>query len=368
MRQQCKTIIIHSPHSGRADQFEETLHQLAQAGLTPSEILSIAELDNRPIQGPSWKAKGIELVIAAGGDGLVGGVITHIVESGIPLGILPLGTSNDTSRALSIPQDIQQAIDVLRTGEIDEIDIGLVQPAEQAPHRSQQASNQTTYHKVPLQHHGYFAHISTVGVNVQFAHVATDAEIRQRYGGLTYPVAAFEVFRNRKAVNLELHAYNVMPKESRIPLLASNNDPVILHYRTLLGAVVNAPIFAGAFQLALPGGSVHDGFLDIIVVEEFDLDNLASNLARFFRRQEREEQVPAEQPYKHDERLPLVELSTIPGIHHLRAKGAILRTDIDPQDITLDGEVRGQTPALLRIADQRLRVIVPVAEKYNVLF
>lgn len=358
-QQQRKAIVIYSPHSGRADQLETTLRLLERVDLSPYQVIPINDLDTKPIQGPSWQRQGIEMVIAAGGDGLVGGVISHIAESDIPLGILPLGTSNDTSRALSIPQDIDQAIDVLRAGKIDKIDLGAAHPAEQAPHNSQQTAGHLALQAIPPQRHGYFAHVSTVGINVQFAHTVTDAEIRQRYGELTYPLAAFDAFMNRKPLNLELRIYDLMPGAGNGSLLASNDDPVILRCRALLAAIVNAPLFGGALQITLPGGSVHDGLLDIIVIEEFDLDNLASNLARFFRYQEQDEQVPMKQPFEHDRLLAQAELSLIPGIHHLRARGVIMSTDSDPQNITLDGEVRGQTPTLLRIADRQLRVIVP---------
>ncbi|HEY7416484.1 MAG TPA: hypothetical protein VH593_14925, partial [Ktedonobacteraceae bacterium] len=272
-------------------------------------------------------------------------------------------TSNDTSRALSIPQDIGRAIDILRTGKIDKIDLGVAQPAEQAPHNPQQAINSPAFQTIPLQRHSYFAHISTVGINAQFAHTATGAETRQQFGEFTYPMTALEVFMNRKPLNLELRIYDLMPRTGNEPLLASNNDPVILRCRALLGAAMNAPLFGGAFQITLPGGSIHDGLLDIIVIEEFDLDHLASNLARFFRSQQQGEQMPTRkgQFYKreHDQRIAQAELSLIPGIRHLRAKGVIISTDSDPQDMTLDGEIRGQTPTLLRIADRQLRVIVP---------
>ena len=356
-QQQRKTIVIHSPHSGRADQLEAALHQLERVGLSPCQIISINDLDTKPIQGPTWQQQGIDMVIAAGGDGLVGGVITHIAESELPLGILPLGTSNDTARTLSIPQDIAQAVDVLCAGKIDKIDLGMAQPAEQRPHIPQHDIYQST---PPLQSHGYFAHISTVGINVQFAHTVTNAEVRQRYRELTYPIAAFEVFMNRKALDLELRIHGLMPAEGNGPLLASDGDPVILRSRALLGAVMNAPLFGGTFEITLPGASVHDGLLDIIVIEEFDLDNLASNLARFFHHQEPDEQAPTRQHDEHDTRLTRAELSLIPGIHHLRAKSVIMSTSSDPQDITLDGEIRGQTPSLLRIANQQLRVIVPI--------
>jgi diacylglycerol kinase (ATP) len=356
-QQQRKTIVIHSPHSGRADQLEAALHQLERVGLSPCQIISINDLDKKPVQGPIWQRQGVDMVIAAGGDGLVGGVITHIAESELPLGILPLGTSNDTARTLSIPQDIAQAVDVLRTGKIDKIDLGMAQPAEQAPHIAQQNVHQSTL-PLPLQLHGYFAHISTVGINVQFAHTVTDAEVRQRYRELTYPVAAFEVFMNRKALDLELRIHGLMSAEGD-GLLASDNDPVILRCRAILGAVMNAPLFGGAFEITLPGASVYDGLLDIIVIEEFDLDNLASNLARFFRNQKPDEQASTRQRDEHNTRLAQAELSFIPSIHHLRAKSVIMSTSSDPQDITLDGEIRGQTPTLLRIADRQLHVIVP---------
>jgi len=95
--------------------------------------ISIADLDQLPAQGTTWKESGIDVAIAAGGDGLVGGVITHIAESGLPLGILPLGTSNDIARSLHIPQDLQAAAQVIAQGKEQGVDVGVAQPAEQAP-------------------------------------------------------------------------------------------------------------------------------------------------------------------------------------------------------------------------------------------
>src|SRR6266496_5585702 len=101
-----RVVVIHSPHSGRSSKLSEAITYLEQTGLEIVNTISIADLDDLPAQGTTWKESGIEVAIAAGGDGLVGGVITHIAESGLPLGILPLGTSNDIARALHIPQDI----------------------------------------------------------------------------------------------------------------------------------------------------------------------------------------------------------------------------------------------------------------------
>ena len=53
------------------------------------------------------------------------------------------------------------------------------------------------------------------------------------------------------------------------------------------------------------------------------------------------------------------ELTGIPGIHHLQARGVTITTRADPQDATLDGEVRVQTPLQVQVADEPLNVVVP---------
>ena len=53
---------------------------------------------------------GIDFVVAAGGDGTVSGVGDGLVESSIPLGIIPVGTGNLIARELHIPDDVEAAI------------------------------------------------------------------------------------------------------------------------------------------------------------------------------------------------------------------------------------------------------------------
>ena len=52
-------------------------------------------------------------MIAAGGDGTVVGVANGLVNSPVPLGILPLGTGNDLARVLGVPLKVDEALDLL---------------------------------------------------------------------------------------------------------------------------------------------------------------------------------------------------------------------------------------------------------------
>jgi len=53
--------------------------------------------------------KPTDLVLAAGGDGTVGKVAHELIDSGIPLSVLPLGTANNLARSLGFigsPEEI----------------------------------------------------------------------------------------------------------------------------------------------------------------------------------------------------------------------------------------------------------------------
>jgi len=357
-----KAIIIHSPHSGRSAQLPESIAHLRQFGIDITTVISIADLDGHPLQGPSWREQGIDIVVAAGGDGLIGGVITHIAESGLPLGILPLGTSNDIARSIAIPQDIRQAAEVIANGQVIEIDIGVAHPAEQAPHLAGRAASKGSPTQIPLQKHGHFAHALTVGVNVQFAQLATNIATRQQYGSLTYPITAFEVLRNHKALDMQfsfeglaIPSYHTT-SSSTTPGISE--EKVSLHCRTLLASVINAPIFGGAFQLAVPGAQVNDRLLDIVIVEDISAEHFNSLIEQLFNPLQKYAPTLATTDQQ-SSLLQKAELINLPGIHHLQAQGVMITTSVDPQDVTLDGEIRGQTPIYVRTADERLRVLAP---------
>ena len=358
-----KALVIHSPYSGKSGQLLTALAHLRESGIEVADTISIADLDHLPAQGAQWREAGIELVVAAGGDGLIGGVITHIAENGLILGILPLGTANDIARSLNIPLDIRRAALVIANGTVKEVDIGVARPSEQAPHLASKDQQRPVPASVDTKKHGYFAHTVTTGLNVQFARIATNIATRKRYGRLTYPVAAIETLKYHDALDVTLQFDGLVVPRSNTATPYPNNiiDPNTLHCRALQVTVINAPIFGGQWNLALPGVSINDSLLDIVVIEEIEFSQINAALAHLFgnhiqsapaNASETSEPVPA--AVRHP-----ANLLAIPGFHHLQARGVIISTNADPRDATLDGEVRGQTPMYVQVAQERLRVMGP---------
>ncbi|MEP6945046.1 MAG: diacylglycerol kinase family protein [Acidobacteriota bacterium] len=71
-------------------------------------------------------ASDAETIVAGGGDGTVSAVAGIMHGSGKTFGVLPLGTLNNFSKDLRIPQDITGAIRVIAAGNIAEIDLAEV--------------------------------------------------------------------------------------------------------------------------------------------------------------------------------------------------------------------------------------------------
>jgi len=106
--------------------------------LTPDSIAAAfaaagveAEVPLIPPGGMDARAKaaareGYDAVVAAGGDGTVRCVAAALADSGIPLGVLPLGTLNHFAKDLGIPADLEGAARVVGAGAVRALDLGSV--------------------------------------------------------------------------------------------------------------------------------------------------------------------------------------------------------------------------------------------------
>lgn len=67
-----------------------------------------------------------EIIVAGGGDGTISAVAEEVLKADKILGVLPLGTLNNFSKDLQIPQEIEEAVRVIAERRVKTIDVGEV--------------------------------------------------------------------------------------------------------------------------------------------------------------------------------------------------------------------------------------------------
>lgn len=89
------------------------------------------ELDCRIVDGKAVEAElrkvaetdGVDVMLAAGGDGTVSSAAGIAFATGMPLAVLPAGTMNLFARTLQLPLDLTAAMEAIAAGEIGTVDI-----------------------------------------------------------------------------------------------------------------------------------------------------------------------------------------------------------------------------------------------------
>jgi diacylglycerol kinase family enzyme len=107
------------------DQAQTIEQQLRQRGLDAHATLVYSGED---ILASASKAleTGARIVIAGGGDGTVSAVASRLVDTGVPMGVLPLGTLNHFAKDLGVPLEIDRALDVVAHGHVMAVDAAEV--------------------------------------------------------------------------------------------------------------------------------------------------------------------------------------------------------------------------------------------------
>jgi YegS/Rv2252/BmrU family lipid kinase len=291
-----RAVLLVSPRAGSAGRLDGARRAMIAAGV---EIVAEVPID-RHDELEDFVARAGEapvLVVAAGGDGTVGTAADHVAGTDAVLGILPLGTSNDFARSLGLPTDPVEAGRLLGSGRLSTIDAGrLMVPGERPRH---------------------FVHAATVGLNVSFARLATQASLRRRFGRLTYVVAAAKAIREHTPFVCELR-YD-----------GTSERTELLHL-----SVINAPVFGGFLGMRVRGARLDDRALDVIAVERLPIRRLL--LAALH---------------------PILGIRRpLRGIRTLRVPSLRVHTE-QPLDVALDGEVLGRIPADFEVAAEALRVV-----------
>jgi diacylglycerol kinase family enzyme len=121
-----RVLLIHNPKAGdRKHGKKQLLACLTRCG---------HQAFYQSIKERGWKKafkKPVDLVIAAGGDGTVHKTAWQIMDSGIPFGILPLGTANNLARSLGFTGPVDEIFESLEFGKNQPFDIGVARNGSQ---------------------------------------------------------------------------------------------------------------------------------------------------------------------------------------------------------------------------------------------
>jgi YegS/Rv2252/BmrU family lipid kinase len=247
--------------------------------------------------------KGVDIVVASGGDGTVSAVVSGMVKAEIPMGILPAGTGNALARDLSIPVDLDGALNLLGSEHtVQEMDI-LEVAGDGADKKD------------------FFVMNVSVGISSQIMR-ETGRESKRRFGFLAYIYKAIG-----SILHSDLHHFQVKADGRSMRISASEVMIANCKFMGLQPQIDGVKIDAD------------DSRLDVFIVRTKSLRGYLDVLTGFLLRSKSDE----------DSKLRYLEVRESIEIQSER-----------PLPVQADGEVIGKTPVIVRLIPRALRIIVPV--------
>lgn len=171
------------------------------------------------------KEKGVDIVVAVGGDGTVNEVARAIVHSHTALGILPCGSGNGLARHMLLPMNLKKAIQVINKCVIHQFDYGII-------------------NDMPF--------FCTCGMGFDAFVSQKFAECGKR-GPITYVQKVLE-----EGLKYQPETYEII------------DDHGVSKYKAFLISCANASQYGNNAVIA-PQASMSDGYMDVIIMEPFDL-------------------------------------------------------------------------------------------------
>jgi diacylglycerol kinase (ATP) len=122
----------------------------------------------------------VDRVVLGGGDGTLNAAAPGLIDAGLPLGVIPLGTANDLARTLHLPVDLPEAARVIAAGRVRRIDLGEVNGRP-------------------------FFNVASVGFGVDLTRALT-RDAKRRWGALGYAIAGLRALERLRPFSAEIIA------------------------------------------------------------------------------------------------------------------------------------------------------------------
>ena len=301
-----RTVFLVNPASAAGStgrRWPEIAHRCSALGLSGDALLSeepghLASLAQAAVQ------EGATLLVVVGGDGSVNEVVNGVADlDGFELAVLPHGTGWDFVRTFGIPRRLDDAVVTALSGDVREIDLGLVSFRTWAGAESR----------------SYFANVGSAGISGAIAQRANNTS-KTLGGKVSYYWATLAVF------------FGWTTGEMRVSV-----DDEIRGGRMIDVIVANGRYLGGGMMMC-PEAEPDDGLFDVMLIGDVTKRDLLLVLPKTYRG-------------KH---LPHPKLEVL--------RGRIVTVDADePLPIEVDGEQPGTTPARFEVIPRALQLRVPRA-------
>lgn len=172
-----RALVLINPHSRRG----EATQQEALQTLRDLEFDCIDADFEKPEQFPALIQQHrdrIDLVIVGGGDGSVNAAIEGLLDTQLPVGVIPLGTANNLARTLGIPNALTAACQVIAAGQQQAIDLGWVNGE-------------------------YFFNVAGIGLSANI-NQAVAKSFKRRWGVIAYAVTALKLVSKQRRWHAEI--------------------------------------------------------------------------------------------------------------------------------------------------------------------
>jgi diacylglycerol kinase (ATP) len=178
----------------------------------------------------------VDLVIIGGGDGTLNAAADALIQTGLPLGILPLGTANDLARTLEIPADLAGAARVIAEARLHRIDLGRV-------------------------NRKHFFNVASLGLSVRLAQ-ELQVDVKRRWGVLGYPLTLWRTIEAHRTFRAEIRC-----------------DQTVMRIHAMQISIGNGRHYGGGMTVAADA-AIDDGALDLVSVAPQGVWGLIANLPR----------------------------------------------------------------------------------------
>jgi diacylglycerol kinase family enzyme len=224
-------LLILNPKAGS---LKPELLQLLRDSLSDYEVVELKPGQDLADAYGSCPTSEEAVVVVVGGDGTIEAVVPCLAGSRRALGIIPLGTFNNFARALDLPLEIGEAIEVVKTGRRRPVTLGR---ADGAPFLETAAIG-LFGDAIALGEAAKDRHFGELGDRLR--RVANSEPFRYRLSGdVSMRGRAFSIlFANTPSVGARLEIADTTPREPYLELqvrpTSSRRDLVVKLLRSLL--------------------------------------------------------------------------------------------------------------------------------------